>query len=138
MNSGNQVPVTLNVNQSHVRNAVHDIVKEMLLPEAAKQSFDSHVEKQKKKLDEHFDKVISSITIPHSTVNTRVASILDRKLHQMVKDVVANEVQKVLRDEVSVAIRHIVQTGLTLEIGTGWHQKVQIKTEEKESTDTKK
>lgn len=133
MNSGHQVPVTLNVNQSHVRNAVRDIVKELLSPEAAEQSFNSHIEKQKKRIDDHVDKVIGSITVPQRTVDVRVANLLERDLRQMVKDIVANEVQKVLRDEVSIAIRHIVQTGLTIEIGTGWNQKVQIKTEEKAS-----
>jgi hypothetical protein len=128
----NQIPLSIHVNQSHVRNAVRDIVKELLLPEAAQQSFDSHVEKQKKRLDAHVDQVISSIAVPQNTVNTRVANLLERNLSQMVKDIVSHEVQKVLRDEVSVAIRHIVQTGLTLEIGTGWKQKVQISTELKE------
>lgn len=123
--------LTVNVNQSHVRNAVRDIVNQLLLPADAIKSFNEHVDKKRQQIDTHVDNVISKIVVPKELVDRRVFNLLERDLQRMVKEIVANEVQKIVRDEVSLAIRHIVQTGVTVEIGTGWKPTVQIKTEEK-------
>lgn len=123
--------LTVNVNQSHVRNAVRDLINQLLYPATYLQLWNSHVDKEKDRVTRRANEVVEQIVIPQSLINSRVNNLLERDLRQMVKDIVAHEVQKIVRDEVSVAIRHIVQTGLTVEIGTGWKTAVQIKTEEK-------
>lgn len=128
-------PLTVNVNQSHVRNAVRDIVEKLLLPESARQSFDIHTQKQKKRLDEHIDQMIAGIVVSPAQVNRMVENLLNRDLQRMVRDIVKHEVETLLRDEVSVVIRQVAQSGLSLEIGTGWKRSVNLKTQLKESQD---
>jgi hypothetical protein len=124
--------ISINVNQSQVRNAVRDIVDKLLQPEAAKQSFDVHVEKQKQRLTEKVDTVVDGIVVPKATVERMVDHKLQRDLDRMVRDIVKHTVEELVRQEVSVALRHIVSSGLTIELGTGWKRTTTIKTELKE------
>lgn len=132
MNSEN-TPLSINVNQSHIRNAVRDIVEKLLLPEAARQSVDAHVQKQMQRITAHTESVINNIAVSPAQVCRMVENILNRDLHRMVTDTVKRMVEEMVKEEVSIALRHLVETGLTLEIGTGYKRTAKIKTELKEA-----
>ena len=122
--------LTVNVNQYHIRNAVRDVVEKLLNPEGAKQSFVSHVEKQQERITEHVDSLISKVNLTNEQVNSAIKRKLENDLESKIRQQVRSIVEEIIKEEVSICIRHIVQTGITIDIGTGWNRTAKIKTEE--------
>lgn len=123
---------SVNVNQSHVRNAVKEVVDKLLNPEMAKQSFESHLKKQEERITTHVDSLIARVNLTNDHINSAIRYKLERDLDSRIRDQVKSLVGEIIRDEVSICIRHIVQTGMTIDIGTGWNRTAKVKTEEVE------
>ena len=125
------VVLSINISQKQIKNAVRDVVNELLSPEAAKASFDHHVEKQKQKVAEHAEKELAKVEIPKTTLDKWIARKLDRELDSKILEAVKLQTMDLVREEVEIAIEHIVKTGISIEIGRRWGNKVTLKTKER-------
>ena len=131
MSEEKQAPLALKVSQNQVKNAVRDIVRDILIPEQAKIFFDDHLHKEKERLTKHVSACCDHIQVPTDMVNRRILQAIERGFDQKMRECVERLVTKMVTEQVEICVKHIVSTGVTVEIGGAWRPKVTIKTEEK-------
>jgi hypothetical protein len=121
-------PLNIHVNQSHVRNAVRDIVAGLLTPEALKQSLEAHVNKEKQRISDHTDALLKTVVLSRETLDKYIDRKLTRELEQQITNAVMRKTEEIIRDTVEIAVEHIVKNGTQVKLGYKWGQQVTLKT----------
>ena len=73
---GEKMTFEIKIPQSQIKNAVRDIVAQKISPDAAKQSFEKHVQKEQQRITEHVNGILEQIKVPTQTNNWIQSSFL--------------------------------------------------------------